>query len=165
MFKTALSDKVFLHLTLSWWNTLLYVLHAHCPFAVSDWKENSGWRFSCLVCNTQYRLNPARVQASWSYKSHNRHCTDVCQKEYQPLLHSAEPLWALWKKPLLRNCTAQWSVKKGVKMRKPQYIFLYSNMVIHHLQRLEIKMTLLHLFHLGGPVPVAETSSWYTFRP
>lgn len=92
-----------------------------------------GWRIS--------------AQASWSCKSHSRHCTDVCQKEYQPLPHSAEPLRVLWKEHLLRNCTTQSSGKKGVKMRKTQYIAIYSNTVIHHSQRFEIKMTLLHLFH------------------
>lgn len=37
-------------------------------------------------------------------------------------------------------------------MRKTQYIAIYSNMVIQHPQGLEIKMTLLHLFHLWGPI-------------
>lgn len=114
--------------------------------------QNSGFLLSFVTHSTDEILPGWRIsaQASWSCKSHSRHCTDVCQKEYQPLPHSAEPLWVLWKEPLLRNCTAQWSVKKSVKMRKTQYIAIYSNIVTHHPQRLEIKMTLPHLFHLWG---------------
>lgn len=130
--------------------------------------QNSGFLLSFVTQSTDEILPQWRIsaQTSWSCKSHSRHCTDVCQKEYQPLPHSAEPLWVLRKEPLLRNCTARWSVKKGVKMRKTQYIAIYSNVVIHHPQRLEIKITLPHLFYLWGLiVPVAGTSSWYSFQP
>lgn len=138
MLDAALSDRIFLHLTTRWWNTVVtHITDENLPV----------WRIS--------------AQASWSCKSHSRHCTDVCQKEYQPLSHSAEPLWVLWKKPLLRNCTAQQSVKKGVKIGETQYIAIYSNVVIHHSQRVKIKMSLLHLCHLWGLIAlVAETSSW-----